>query len=145
MAGDTSASRTTAQTSERPRLLLAEDDAGLRRSLQLLFRARGFDVRAYASGAALLADPLARAACCVVADYQLDEIGGIDGIEVLARLRESGWSGPAVLITGFATSELAARARAQGFAQVLEKPFREHALGSAIARLTGIGKPDALA
>lgn len=137
MAGDTTAS----PIAQRPRLALAEDDAGVRRSLQLLFRARGFDVRAYASGAALLADPLARAACCVVADYQLDEI---DGIEVLARLRATGWSGPAVLITGFPSAEVSARATAEGFSEVLEKPLREHTLGNAIARLTGVGEPGAL-
>src|SRR3546814_15865794 len=55
--------RITSPTGERPRLLLLEDDAGVRRSLQLLLRARGFDVRAYAAGAALLADPAACDAC----------------------------------------------------------------------------------
>ncbi|NIJ15392.1 response regulator transcription factor [Sphingobium vermicomposti] len=125
---------------ERPRLLLVEDDAGVRRSLQLLFRARGFDVRAYATGAALLADPLTRDACCFVADFRLEEI---DGIEVLARLRKTGWSGPAVLITAFPSADLSARALAQGFGQVLEKPFREHALGDAVARLMGAGQATA--
>lgn len=137
MAGETS----TAAVQERPRLLLVEDDAGVRRSLQLLFRARGFDVRAYANGNALLADPLARDACCFVADYQLEET---DGIEVLSRLRDSGWEGPAVLITAFPSTDLNARAAAQGFSQILEKPFREHALADAVARLTGAGKATAL-
>lgn len=119
---------------ERLRLLLVEDDAAVRRSLQLLFRARGFDVRAYATGAALLADPVARDASCIIADYRLE---GTDGIEVLSRLRDRGWSGPAVLITAFPSADLAERALAHGFSQVLEKPFREHALGDAVARLTG--------
>src|SRR3546814_5720005 len=65
--------RITSPTGERPRLLLLEDDAGVRRSLQLLFRARGFDVRAYAAGAALLADPAACDACCFIADYRSEE------------------------------------------------------------------------
>lgn len=108
--------------------------------MQLLFRARGFDVRAYATGAALLADPLTRDACCFVADFRLEEI---DGIEVLARLRKTGWSGPAVLITAFPSADLSARALAQGFGQVLEKPFREHALGDAVARLMGAGQATA--
>lgn len=125
---------------ERPYLLLLEDDAAVRRSLQLLLRARGFDVRAYATGTALLADPLARDACCFVADYRLAEI---DGIEVLSRLRESGWSGPAVLITAFPSADVSERALAHGFSQVLEKPFREHALGDALARLTGRGQATA--
>lgn len=129
------------QARERSRLLLVEDDAGVRRSLQLLFRARGFDVRAYASGSALLADPLSRHACCFVADYRLEEI---DGIEVLSRLRKSGWAGPAVLITAFPSAALSERALAHGFSQVLEKPFRENALGDAVARLTGAGEATAL-
>ena len=119
---------------DRLRLLLVEDDAGVRRSLQLLLCARGFDVRAYASGKALLADPLADSASCMVADFQLEET---DGIEVLSSMRRRGWSGPAVLITAYPTADLTARALASGFDQVLEKPFRENALGDAVARLTG--------
>ncbi|MCK9541304.1 MAG: response regulator [Novosphingobium sp.] len=128
-----SGGNTVAPAGERPRLLLVEDDAGVRRSLQLLLHARGFDVRAYATGASLLADRLAWQACCLVADYRLD---AIDGIEVLVRLRSGGWRGPAVLITAFPSDDLTRRALAHGFSQVLEKPFRERALGEAVERLT---------
>jgi FixJ family two-component response regulator len=118
---------------DRPRLLLVEDDAGVRRSLQLLLRARGFDVRAYSAGAALLADPLADSAGCFVADYSMDDL---DGLEVLSRLRSRGWTGPAVLITAFPTADLRERALASGFDEVLEKPFRENVLGDTVVRLT---------
>lgn len=133
MAGE----RIASPSSERPRLLLVEDDAGVRRSLQLLLRARGFDVRAYSAGAALLADPLADGAGCFVADYSMDDL---DGLEVLSRLRSRGWSGPAVLITAFATADLKQRALATGFDEVLEKPFREHVLGDTMVRLTQAGE-----
>lgn len=126
---------------ERLRLLLVEDDAGVRRSLQLLFRARGFDVRAYAAGAALLADPLAESAGCFVADYSMHDL---DGLEVLSRLRARGWSGPAVLITAYPSDDLKARALAEGFSEVLEKPFREHVLGDTVARLVGADGPNTL-
>ncbi len=119
---------------QQRRLLLVEDDAGVRRSLQLLLRARGFDVRAYAAGAALLADPLAIQACCFVADYSMDEL---DGLEVLTRLKSRGWAGPAILITAFPTPALKDRAMAAGFSVVLEKPFREHVLADTVIRLTG--------
>ncbi len=117
---------------ERPRLLLVEDDAGVRRSLQLLLRARGFDVRAYSAGTALLADPLSADAGCFVADYSMEDL---DGVEVLARLRSRGWNGPAILITAFPSPDLKERAFAEGFNEVLEKPFREHVLGDTIVRL----------
>lgn len=117
---------------ERPRLLLVEDDDGVRRSLQLLLRGRGFDVRAYSAGAALLADPLADGAGCFVADFHMEDL---DGVEVLTRLRSRGWSGPAVLITAYPSEQLKERALAEGFSEVLEKPFREQVLGDTIVRL----------
>src|SRR3546814_8300520 len=95
--------RITSPTGERPRLLLLEDDAGVRRSLQLLFLARGFDVRAYAAGSALLADPAACDAFCFIADYRLD---ATDGVEVFCPLRARGCSGPALLITAFPSADL---------------------------------------
>ncbi|WP_454887560.1 response regulator [Sphingomonas oryzagri] len=118
--------------SGRPRILLAEDDAAVRRSLQLLLQARGYDVRAHASGKTLLEDPLGTEAACLVADLQLDEV---DGFEILSRLRSRGWQGPAVLITAYPTPDLEERAASRGFGAVIEKPFREGALGDTIARL----------
>lgn len=124
---------TLAAVPPRPRILLIEDDSAVRRSLQLLLQARGYDVRAHANGTTMLADPACAAAACMVADYQLD---GLDGVEILSRLRARGWAGPALLITAHPSSELAGRAAASGFAQVIEKPFREGAVADAVARLT---------
>ncbi len=118
---------------ERPRLLLVDADAVLRRSLQLALRARGFDVRAYAAGAALLADPLARNACCIVAEYRQE---AFDGIELLGCLRASGWPGAALLMTDIVASGLVTRALAHGFSQVLEKPFHDQFLVDAVVRMT---------
>ena len=117
----------------RPRILLIEDDSAVRRSLQLLLQARGYDVRAHANGVTMLADPAWAEAACMVADYQLD---GLDGLEILSRLRARGWAGPALLITAHGSPELASRASASGFAQVIEKPFREGVVADAVARLT---------
>jgi len=113
----------------RQRILLVEDDAGVRRSLQLLLQARGLDVRAYATGDALLLDPTAREAAGLVADYRMN---GLDGLDVLARLRERGWPGRALLITAFPSAELAARAKALGYDAVIEKPFRQNSLADAM-------------
>lgn len=118
----------------RPRLLLVEDDHGVRRSLQLLLQAQGFEVSSYSAGPALLDDPQALDAACFIADFKM---GQLDGVEVLARLHERGWNGPAVLITGFPSAELEARAQAEGFDILLEKPFREHVLVDTVARLVG--------
>ena len=127
--------RSAALIVEPPRILLVEDDPGVRRSLQLLLQARGYDVRAHATGATLLADPAVEAALCLVADYRLT---GLDGIEVLQALRARGWSGPAILITAFASPSLTARATVAGYASVIEKPMRDQILVATLARLMAV-------
>ena len=116
-----------------PRVVILEDDAGVRRSLQLLLQGRGFDVKAYASPASLLADPEMSSTACLVADYHL---GQMDGIAVLESLRARGWNAPAILITAFGSAGVVAQATAAGFATVLEKPFKDHALVTFLERLT---------
>jgi FixJ family two-component response regulator len=120
----------------RARLLLVEDDPGVRRSLQLLLRGRGFEVRAYASGLALLADPTALGAVCLVADYRMPEI---DGLLILRRLRELGWQGQALLITAFPSARLVDQALAAGYSRVIEKPLVEAALVDAVQRAVAGG------
>lgn len=123
----------------RPRLLLVEDDPGVRRSLQLLLRSRGFDVRAYASSADLIADLDAQSdAVALVADFQMPQI---DGVALLVALRAAGWAGPALLITAFATRDVEERARAAGFALVIEKPLVENAVGEAVERMIAATAP----
>lgn len=118
---------------ERPKILLVEDEPAVRRSLQLLLHARGYDIRAYASSAALIADPIVSEAICLVTDYRMPEM---DGLQVLRSLRARGWQGPAILVTAFGSPDLAERALKEGFSTVIEKPLYEHALGDAVARLT---------
>lgn len=116
-----------------PRVVILEDDDGVRRSLQLLLQGRGFDVKAYGSSRSLLADPELAGTACLVADYRLPDM---DGITVLERLRASGWSAPAILVTAFASQDLMTRANEAGFSEVIEKPFKDHALIIALERLT---------
>jgi len=51
-------------------------------------------------------------------DYQLDEA---NGIETLHRLKEAGFKGPAIILTGKGTREIDMRAMAEGAADFLEK------------------------
>lgn len=120
---------------DRPRLLLVEDDAAVRRSLQLLLQARGFDVRAYASGHSLLADEEVDSAAGFIADYRMDDL---DGLAVLAGLRARGWDRPAILITAYSTPTLVEQARQAGFSEVIEKPLLQPALVETVVRLLGL-------
>lgn len=106
----------------RPMLLLVEDDDGVRRGLQLLLSGQGYDVHAFSSARAALADLAIPAAKYLVADYALADS---DGIVLLTTLQGRGWRGTAVLITAFASAELRAAAVTAGFAAMLDKPFRD--------------------
>lgn len=113
-------------------ILISEDDAGVRRSLQLLLRSKGYNVRSYTSAKALLLDAGAHEGDCLVVDFRMPDI---DGIAMLSALRDAGWTKPAILITGHYSARLAARALEAGFADVLEKPLGEHVLLRSIARV----------
>lgn len=108
--------------SPRASLILVDDDDAVRRGLQLLLQGQGFDVQAFASPQAALADPAVLNARFLVVDYVLSES---DGIETLKAMHARGWNGVAILISAFASSGMRSRAHAAGFAAVLDKPFRD--------------------
>jgi FixJ family two-component response regulator len=120
----------------RPRLLLVEDDAPVRRSLQLLLESHGYDVRAYRSGGGLDRDSEALRADCLVADMML---GDGDGLGLLDSLKAAGWLGRSVLISGHHSAQLEADARGRGYDLVLAKPLSDAALTGGIARLVSNG------
>ena len=103
----------------------------MRRGLQLLLRSRGYAVWGYTTGHALLADPRAKEADCVILDYRMPDI---DGFAMLRHLREIGWSGRAIMISGFHDTLLAWRAAEAGFDHVLAKPLIGRALLDALDR-----------
>jgi FixJ family two-component response regulator len=122
------------KSSAPPRILLVEDDAAVRRALQLLLRAQGYDVRAYPSAVGLSSDPEALRADCLVADLIMP---GKDAIELLYRMRTAGWRGHAILISGHLTADWEERARAAGFARILSKPIADTALIRTVSEVLG--------
>lgn len=119
-----------------PTVLISDDDLTVRRSLQLMLCAYGYDVQSYTSGRALLADPCATAADYLVIDYRMPDV---DGVTVLQSLRARGWRGRAILVSAYCDSALEAKARAAGFDDVIAKPFIARAVREAIG---SYGKPD---
>lgn len=112
-------------------ILVSDDDPGVRRALQLLLRSRGYAVFGYTSGSALLADPRAKDADCVILDHRMPDM---DGLLILDRLRMQGWRGGAILISGFCDESLARRAREAGFDQLIAKPVIGRAILAAVRR-----------
>lgn len=76
---------------------LVDGNPVVRRARQLMLRSENYDVRSYATCAALLSDMRSRDYCCIVLDVEMDDV---DGIDLLAKMRASGWQGRAILLDG---------------------------------------------
>lgn len=122
-----------------PEILVVEDDAGVRRSILMLLKAHGLSAKAYGSGSNLAGDPLARTAHLLIADWRMPDM---NGFEVLASLRSTGWTGAGLMLTGYYDAILAARARREGFQEILPKPVLDHELIGTVTRLLGEQRPE---
>jgi len=116
------------------RILLVDDDPGVRNATAMLLRVEGFDVRCAASLAeahqALHADPRVD---LVIADYHLQK--GETGIEVIAAAREAaGDHLGAVLVSGDTSSTLR-DVEATDRLRIASKPIQADELLSIIAEL----------
>ena len=102
------------------RLLLAEDDPKLRKSLKHIFETNKFAVDVVSNGEDALNYALSDEYDGIILDIMMP---GIDGIEVLKRLRESGVTTPALFLT--ARTEVSQRVEGldAGADDYLPKPF----------------------
>lgn len=123
----------TSTPSGRPAVVLVEDDTAVRRSLQLVLQARGFDVKAFPDPEMLLRDGAIDGATCLIADYRLQQ--NCTGLDLLSALRHRSWSAPAILITAYPSASLSEEAIRRGFSAVLSKPFRDRELADTVAKL----------
>jgi two-component system, LuxR family, response regulator FixJ len=110
--------------SEKPVVVIVDDDPAVRSSLAFSLETEGIAARASARGAELLLE-LPNVGCLVI-DYKLT---GMNGLDLLAELRRRRVVAPAILITTHPSSAVRARAAASGTA-LIEKPL----LGDALFR-----------
>ncbi|MDP3427562.1 MAG: response regulator, partial [Humidesulfovibrio sp.] len=145
--------------SERGRILVVDDESGIRFSLKGILEDEGFAVAEAETGEAGLALlDSGEAFDLVFLDIWLP---GLDGLEVLSRLREDRPELPVVMISGHGTIETAVGAIKLGAFDFIEKPLSlekvllaankalefsrlkqenlalRHSLGEAEVRLTG--------
>lgn len=113
-----------------PNILLVDDDPAIRESLQFSLELQGFTVETHDSAESIADRVVPGEGCCLVLDYHLP---GIDGLSLLALLRERGAVAPALLITSNPARAVKRRAAEAG-AAIIEKPLLCDALVAAIHR-----------
>lgn len=102
------------------RLLIADDDDGLRESLRVLLEAQGYWVAAAGSGAEAIAVARAQLIDLAILDYRMGDTTGLDLIRQLRTLQPGT---PSILMSAELEKTLLAQARIAGFAECLSKPL----------------------
>ena len=121
------------------RILVVEDQDSIRRMIEALVQARGYQVRAVASGAKAIDVASTETPDLVLLDLMLP--GQYDGFEVCRRLRADPSTRvvPVVVISALDDAESRARATAAGATAYYTKPFSPIALLKEIDRLRELG------
>jgi DNA-binding NtrC family response regulator len=110
---------------EAPRLLVADDQPDVLEAVRMLARANGFDVRTATSPAAVLAVCEAEEfdVCLLDLNYARDTTSGVEGMDLLSRMRELDPTLPVVVMTAWGTIEGAVEAIRRGARDYLQKPW----------------------
>lgn len=115
-------------------MAIVDDDAAVRRALGRLVRSLSYRPAGYASGEDFLASLSEEPPFCVVLDQHMP---GLNGLDVLIRMRARGCDTPVIIITGFDQPGMSETCLKAGAAAYLRKPVDRSAIGAAIESATG--------
>ena len=112
-----------------PIVFVVDDDISVRESLELLIRCEGWQPETFSSGQEFLSRPRALVPSCLVLDFSLP---GLNGLELQKRIAVERTYMPIIFITGYRDVPMTVQAMKAGAVEFLTKPFGEDALLSAI-------------
>ncbi len=104
---------------------IIDDDAIIRDWVALVLARNGYCVQTHDSASEFLERVDADNTACVISDVRMP---GMDGIQLLAKLKELGLAFPVIVITANGDVPLAVEAIKRGASDLLEKPFDDQAL-----------------
>jgi two-component system response regulator AtoC len=107
------------------RILIVDDDPGLRRSLSLLLDAEGYRVAAEGEPAHGLERALRESFDIILCDVRMPEI---DGLTFLRRFREGGGGALLIMMSAYGGEDAAIEAMKEGAYDYVPKPFRSDEL-----------------
>ena len=105
-----------------PAIILVDDEPDVRIILQHLLTsiAQGYELVAVASGAAVLAVLAERSVPLLITDYNMP---GMNGLDLVRKVKAAAPSTMIVMASAYATPELAKRAQLAGADYFMAKPF----------------------
>jgi two-component system response regulator FixJ len=126
--------------SHRRKVYVIDDDAAMRDSLNFLLSSANFNVTLYQSAQNFIDSVSSLDFGCVVSDVRMP---GLDGIELLKRLKAVRCMFPVIIMTGHGDVALAVEAMKLGAVDFLEKPFEDDLLIGMIETAIKQAEPDA--
>ena len=108
---------------------IVDDDSSVRRSTAVLLRVEGYTTESHASGVSFLSAHQNAEPGCVLLDIRMPDM---DGLQVLARLRATGFPMPIVMMTAHGDISTAVGALRGGALNFIEKPFDRSTLSPAL-------------
>jgi len=124
----------------RPIVAIVDDDHAVGNAIEVLMRSVGLIARAFSSGGEFLRSSELNRTGCLVVDYDMPRMSGLDLHNKLSRL---GNEIPTILITAYPSDDIRARALKAGIICYLPKPFDEsdllNCIQSALDRDKGKG------
>jgi two-component system response regulator FixJ len=111
--------------SAKGKVYVIDDDEAMRESLNFLLDSAGFEVSLFESAVSFLQALPKLEFGCIVSDVRMP---GLDGIELLKRVKADHSSFPVLIMTGHGDVPLAVEAMKLGAVDFLEKPFEDDRL-----------------
>jgi two-component system response regulator PilR (NtrC family) len=124
------------------RILIVDDDRGMKELLQIMLEKEGYDVDAVESGKAAIHQCRKKKYDLVLTDLKMPRV---DGIDVLKGIKEISPDTVVILITAYASGDTALAAMREGAYDYLEKNFDIEDLKTMVQealRKKGLGSPD---
>lgn len=116
---------------------VVDDDISVRESLELLLPHEGLSVETFASAQEFLGHPRATVPSCLVLDFSLP---GLNGLELQKRIAVERHEMPIIFITGHGDIPMTVQAMKAGAVEFLTKPFGDERLLDAIRNALGRSK-----
>ncbi len=120
------------------KILVIDDEQGIRNLLDTLLRRKGYDVVLAESGSKGLELFRRERPDVIVLDLIMPEM---TGLAVLRQIRSLDSKKPVIVLTGAGTAEAEQQIRALGVTEYVEKEFSLHRLGDALNRLLSNPEP----
>ncbi|MGD8563744.1 MAG: response regulator [Desulfarculaceae bacterium] len=118
----------------RSRVLVADDEESIRDGVQQVLSRQGYEVVTAENGRQALALLEREEFQVLLLDLRMPDL---EGMEVLRRVKESGWDVDVIIITGHGTIETAVSAIKMGALDFITKPFAPWLLKQVVGRALG--------